>query len=82
MIYLYFEIGLKPAVVSCLTNPIAPPPTAPESCFKGSNRSAGHLVCTRQKFFVGVCGFFVSDVISEVLFGSFWLILPGLAPNR
>jgi len=25
-IYLYFEIGLKPAVVSCLTNDMAPPP--------------------------------------------------------
>jgi len=32
MIYSYFEIGLKPAVVSCLTNAIAPPPIALESC--------------------------------------------------
>jgi len=24
----------------------------------------------------------VSDVISEVVFGSFWLMLPGLQPNR
>jgi len=30
-IYSYFEIGLKPAVVSCLTNAIAPPPIALES---------------------------------------------------
>jgi len=29
---LYFEIGLKSAVVSCLTNVIAPPPIALESC--------------------------------------------------
>jgi len=24
----------------------------------------------------------VSDIISEVVFGSFWLMLPGLGPNR
>jgi len=26
--------------------------------------------------------FFVSDVISEVVLGSFWLMLPGLGSNR
>jgi len=26
--------------------------------------------------------FFVSDVMSEVVFVSFWLMLPGLGPNR
>jgi len=26
-------------------------------------------------------GFFVSDVISEVVFGSFWHMLSGLGPN-
>jgi len=31
---------------------------------------------------VGGGEFFVSDVISEVVFGSFWLILPGPEPNR
>jgi len=31
-IYSYFEIGLKPAVVGCLTNATAPPPIAQESC--------------------------------------------------
>jgi len=30
---------------------------------------------------VGGCGFFVSDVISEVVFGLFWLMLPGLGLN-
>jgi len=24
----------------------------------------------------------VSDIISEVVFGPFWLMLPGLGPNR
>jgi len=28
------------------------------------------------------CEFFVADVISEVVLGSFWLMLPGLGPNR
>jgi len=32
MIYSYFEIGLKPAVVSCLTNAITLPPIALVSC--------------------------------------------------
>jgi len=31
---------------------------------------------------VGDCGFSLSDVISEVVFKSFWLMLPGLGPNR
>jgi len=33
-------------------------------------------------FVVGGCGFFVSDVMSEVVFGPFWLMLPGLRSNR
>ena len=33
-IYSYFDFGLKPAVVSCLTNAIAPPPIARESCLR------------------------------------------------
>jgi len=32
MIYSYLDFSLKPAVVSCLTNTIAPPPIAQESC--------------------------------------------------
>jgi len=35
-----------------------------------------------KKFLVGGCGFFVTDVISEVVLGSFWLMFPGLGPNR
>jgi len=31
---------------------------------------------------VGECRFFVTDVISEVVLGSFWHMLPGLEPNR
>jgi len=32
-------------------------------------------------FLVGSCEFFVSDIISEVVLESFWLMLPGLGPN-
>jgi len=35
-----------------------------------------------KKNLVGVCGFFVTDVISEVVFGPFWLMLLGLGPNH
>jgi len=50
---------------------------------KGSSESISLLVCTRKIFcLVGGCGFFVSDVISKVVFGPFWLMLPGLGPNR
>jgi len=50
--------------------------------FKGSNGLASLVDCTLKKFFGWGCGFFVTDVISEVVLGSFWLMLPGLGPNR
>jgi len=43
---------------------------------------ANHLVCTRKKLFGWRLRIFVSDIISEVVLGSFWLMLPGLGPNR
>ena len=50
--------------------------------FNRSNGSASLVDCTQKKFFAWGCGFFVSDVISEVVLGSFWLMLPGLGPNH
>ena len=51
--------------------------------FNGSNGSASLVDCTRKKnFLLGGCGFFVSDVISEVVLGSFWLMLLDLGPNH
>ena len=72
---------LKTAVFVCLTNAVTLPPIALE-LFKSSKDSANLLVCNEKFFLVGTCGFFVSDVISEVVFGPFWLMLPGLGPNR
>jgi len=36
--------------------------------FKGFEDAASLLVCTRKKFLLGGCGFFVSDVISGGFF--------------
>jgi len=49
--------------------------------FNGSNVSASVLSELEKKFLGWGCGFFVSDVTSEVVFGPFWLMLPGLGPN-
>jgi len=78
IIYSYFEISLKPAVVSCLTNALAPPPIALEKAVQGLKRiGQSSRLHSKENFLVGVCGFFVSDIISEVVFGLFWLMLPG-----
>ena len=50
--------------------------------FNSSNGSASLVDCTRKKIFAWGCGFFVTDVISEVVLGSFWLMLPGQGPNH
>ena len=50
--------------------------------FKGSNGSASLVDCTRKKFFGWGCRFFVTGVISEVVLGSFWLMLPGLGRKK
>jgi len=52
MIYSYFETSPKPAVVSCITNAIAPLPIALESCSNPQNGSASLLVCTQKKIFL------------------------------
>jgi len=50
-IHSCFEIGQKPAVVSCLTNIVTPPPITQESCSSPQMDRASLLVCTRKKFF-------------------------------
>ena len=83
MIYSYLDFGLKnssfrlPYQCPCSSTDCA------GELFMNSNGSASLIDCTRKKkVLVGGCGFFVSDVISEVVLGSFWLMLPGLGPNR
>jgi len=50
--------------------------------FKVSNGSTSLLDCTKKNFLVGGCEFFVSNVVSEIVFGPFWLMLLCLGPNR
>ena len=45
-----------------------------------SERMYRTLVCNEKNICLG-CGFYVSDVIIEVVFWPFWLMLPGLGPN-
>jgi len=46
--------------------------------FKPSKDLASLRICNVKKFFLG---FFVGDVLSEVGYWSFWLMLPDLGPN-
>ena len=55
---------------------------SPRELFKGSNGPASLLDCRRKTFFWLGMQVFMSDVISEVVLGSFWHMLPGLGPNR
>jgi len=49
---------------------------------KGSKDVASLLVCTRKKFLLEGCGFFVSDVISGKLLGQIGPLYPALGANR
>jgi len=58
-IYSYFDFSLKPAVVSCLTNALAPPPIALESCSMAQTDQTVFPDCTQNFFGWGVrifCG--------------------------
>jgi len=80
--YSYFDFGLKN---SSFWLPYQRPSSSADcvrELFNGSNRSASLVNCTQKKFLVGGCGLFVTDIISGVVLGSFWLMLPGLGPNR
>jgi len=83
MIYSYFDFGLKN---SSFRLPYQCPSSSGDCAselFKSSNRLASLVDCTQKKLFlVGVCGFFVTDILSEVVLGSFWVMLPGLGLNR
>jgi len=77
----YLVFGLKPAVFGRLTNATAPPPIALESCSMAQTDRQSSRLHSKKNFLVGGCGFFVSDNVSEVVLGQFWLMLPGLGPN-
>jgi len=71
--YSYFDFSLKN---SSFRLPYQHPSSSVDCAkelFKGSNGLATLVDCTRKKLLVGGCGFFVTDVISEVGLG---LMLP------
>ena len=83
MIHSYFDFGLKNSSFRLLHQRPSSSTDCARELFKGSNGSANLADCTQKKiFWLGVQIFFVSDVISEVVLGSFWLMLPGLGSNR
>jgi len=82
MIYSYFDFSLK---TSSFRLPYQRPSSSTDCArelFKDSNGLASLVDYTPKKFLVGGCRFFVTDIISEVVLGLFWLMLPGLGPNR
>ena len=82
-IYSNFDFGLKNSSFRLPYQHHSSSHDCARQLFKGSNGLASLLVHTRKNnFLVGGCGFFVSDIICEVVLGSFWLMLPGLGPNR
>ena len=82
MIYLYFDFSLTN---SSFRLPYQRPSSSTDCArelFKSSNGSDSLVDCTRKKIFWLGVAVFLSDVISEVVLGSFWPMLPGLGPNR
>jgi len=81
-IYSYFDFGLK---ISSFRLPYQRPSSSDDctrELFKGSNGSASLVDCTWKKFLVGGADFLWLTSISEVVLGSFWLMLLDLGPNR
>jgi len=81
-IYSYFDFGLKN---SSFQLPYQRPSSSAD-CARAVQglKQIGQpsRLHSKHKFLVGECRFFVSDIISEVVLGSFWLMLPGLGPNH
>jgi len=57
-------------ISGCLTNALAPPPIAQEICSRAQTDRQSSCLHSKKFFGVGL-RFFVSDVISEVVFGPF-----------
>jgi len=55
--YLYLDFGLKSAVVSCLTNALAPPPIVLESCSRAQTNRTAFYLHLKKIFWLGVVGF-------------------------
>jgi len=65
-----------------ITNAIAPLPIALESCSRAQTDQPVFQSALEKNIFDWGVRIFFSDVTSEVVLGSFWLMLPRLGPNH
>jgi len=79
-LYSYLVFSLKTAVFGCLTNAIASPLIALESCSVAQTDWPVFWSALEKNCLVGGEDF-LSDVINAVVLGSFWLMFPGLGPK-
>jgi len=79
----YLDFSLKPAVFGCLTNAIAPPLISQRAVQTLKRFGKVSSLHSKKifKFFGWGLWIFVSDVINEVVFGPYWLMLCGQRPN-
>jgi len=71
----------KTAVFGCLTNVLASPPIALESCSMAQRIGQSSRLHSKKSL-PGGCRFFVSDVISGGLLGHFGPLCLALSANR
>jgi len=74
----YQDFGLKSAVFSCLTNAIAPRPIVLESCSRAVTDQTVFSLHSKKIFCWGL-GIFCEW---HHKWSDFWVVLPGLRPNR
>ena len=72
----------KTAVFGCLTNALAPPPIVQRAVQRLKRIGQSSRLHSKKIFLVRGYRLFVTDVISEVVLGSFCLMLSGLEPNH
>jgi len=73
----------KTAVFGCLTNALAPPSIALDSCSVAqTDRPQSSRLHLKKNFLLGGCGFFVSDIISGGLFRHLGPLCLALGANR
>jgi len=76
----YLDFSLKPAVFSCLTNALDPPPIALESCSRAQMDWQSSNLHSKKIFWLGLQIFYEWHHKGSS-FWAIWLMLPGLRPN-
>jgi len=73
------EIGEKPGIFRLTYRPHSSSANCARELFKPSKDSASLWLCNEKNWGGGSC-YFVSDIISEVSYWPFWLLVPDLGP--